>query len=268
MKIGVSGITGKMGKAVIQEIINNEFLELSSGLVRANSGLEGKDIGELVSLDRIGIFSTDKINEFVLNCDAIIDFSSPALSLELAECCAAAQKVFVCGTTGLNESEKNQLTKLAQKTVIIWSANMSIGVNLLLNLIEKASSVLHEDYDVEIVEMHHNQKLDSPSGTALLLGSAVASGRNVVLQEVANMSRFGIKAKRKKGEIGFAALRGGDVIGDHSVIFAGNGERIEFSHKSSNRDIFAKGAVRAAIWGSGKKAGFYSIRDVLNANSR
>jgi 4-hydroxy-tetrahydrodipicolinate reductase len=169
----------------------------------------------------------------------------------------------VCGTTGFSEAEKQQFASYSAKAVIIWSSNMSLGVNLLMNLVEKVAGILHDDFDVEIVEMHHKNKVDAPSGTALSLGAAVAKGRGVDLQAVGKSTRSGKEAKREKGEIGFASLRGGDVIGDHSVIFAGDGERIELTHKASNRDIFAKGAIRAAIWGSAKQPGFYSMRDVL-----
>ena len=263
MKIGISGITGKMGKVLIEQVTANEFLELASGLVRKNSALIGDDIGKITNRENLGILATDNLEDFVKNSTAIIDFSTPSLTVALAEKCSELGKIMVCGTTGLNESERNYLAQLAQKTVIVWSANMSLGVNLLSNLIEKAAAILHDDFDIEIVEMHHNRKIDAPSGTALLLGNAAAKGRGVNLQEVGVMSRFGNDAKRKKGEIGFAALRGGDVVGDHSVIFAGDGERIELTHKAQSRDIFAKGAIRAAIWASAQRPGFYSMRDVL-----
>jgi 4-hydroxy-tetrahydrodipicolinate reductase len=206
---------------------------------------------------------TSDINQFVQSCDAIIDFSAPALSLEMAAKCAEFKKVLVCGTTGFSEGEKQKFASYAKDTPIIWSSNMSLGVNLLMNLAEKVAGILRDDFDVEIVEMHHRNKVDAPSGTALSLGAAVAKGRGVDLEKVGTTTRSGKEAKRIKGEIGFATLRGGDVIGDHSVVFAGDGERIELTHKASNRDIFAKGAVRAAIWGSAKQPGFYSMRDVL-----
>ena len=184
--------------------------------------------------------------------------------MEIAKKCAEQKKVLVCGTTGFSENEKQQFASHAKDTVIIWSSNMSLGVNLLMNLTEKVAGILHEDFDVEIVEMHHKNKVDAPSGTSLSLGAAVAQGRHIELQKNAVMARVGKDAKRNKGEIGFATLRGGDVIGDHTVIFAGDGERIELTHKASSRDIFAKGAIRAAIWGTAKQPGFYSMRDVLN----
>ncbi len=263
MKIGITGITGKMGRTIAALVLQDSIAELASALVRKNSGYEGSDLGEFLGFEKSGTKMTSDLDQFVQNCEAIIDFSSPVLSLEVAEKCAQYKKVLVCGTTGFSDAEKQKFAANSKDAVIIWSSNMSLGVNLLMNLVEKVANVLHEDFDVEIVEMHHRNKVDSPSGTALSLGAAVAQGRGVDLKKVGNMARAGSKVKRESGEIGFAALRGGDVIGDHSVIFAGEGERVELTHKASNRDIFAKGAIRAAIWGSAKSAGFYSMRDVL-----
>lgn len=261
MKIGVTGISGRMGRAIASLVIQDPLVDLSTGLARKNSG---EDLGEFLGFEKSNNQATSDIDQFVQSCDAIIDFTSPALSLEIAKKCAEHKKVLVCGTTGFSEDEKKTFAANAEKTVIIWSSNMSLGVNLLMNLSEKVASILHDDFDVEIVEMHHNNKVDAPSGTALSLGAAVAKGRNINLEEKAVMARVGKDAKRNKSEIGFATLRGGDVIGDHTVIFAGEGERIELTHKASNRNVFAKGAVRAAIWGSAKEPGFYSMRDVLN----
>ena len=264
MKIAVTGIGGKMGRVIGSLIVKDEIAELSSGLVRASSGLEGLDLGEFLGFEKNNILITSNIDEFVKSCDAVIDFSAPSLSLEIAEKCAKYKKVLVCGTTGFLDEEKQKFSNFANETVIIWSSNMALGVNLLMNLVEKVAEILHDDFDVEILEMHHNKKIDAPSGTALSLGSAVAKGRGIELKQNAIMARVGKEEKRDKGEIGFATLRGGDVIGDHIVIFAGEGERIELAHKASNRDIFAKGAIRACFWGSAQKAGFYSMRDVLN----
>lgn len=264
MKIGVTGITGRMGRTIASIVLQHELVELSSALVRAGGGLEGGDLGEFLGFEKSGAKMTSDIDQFIQSCHAIIDFSSPALSLEIAAKCAENKKVLICGTTGFSENEKQKFAANASSTVIVWSSNMSLGVNLLMNLAEKVAGILHDDFDVEIVEMHHKNKVDAPSGTALSLGAAVAQGRNIELQKSAVMARVGKEAARQKGEIGFATLRGGDVIGDHSVIFAGDGERIELTHKASNRDIFAKGAIRAAIWGSAKNPSFYSMRDVLN----
>jgi 4-hydroxy-tetrahydrodipicolinate reductase len=264
MKIGVTGVTGRMGRTIATLVLQDSVVELASALVRQGGGQEGGDLGEFLGFEKNGGKLISDIDQFIQSCDAIIDFSAPALSLEMAQKCAENKKVLVCGTTGFSDVEKQKFASFAKDAVIIWSSNMSLGVNLLMNLAEKVAGILHEDFDIEILEMHHNNKVDSPSGTALSLGAAVAKGRGVDLKTVGNMARVGKEAKRQKGEIGFAALRGGDVIGDHTVIFAGDGERVELTHKASNRDIFAKGAIRAAIWGSAKNPGFYSMRDVLN----
>ena len=264
MKIGVTGITGRMGRTIASQILQDPVVELASGLIRAESAVKVADLGEFLGFNKNGGKMISDLDQFIASCDAVIDFSSPALSLEIAAKCAATKKVLVCGTTGFSDEEKKAFAANAANTVIIWSSNMSLGVNLLMNLAEKVAGILHDDFDIEIVEMHHKNKVDAPSGTALSLGAAVAKGRGVDLQVVGKTTRSGTEAKREKGEIGFAALRGGDVIGDHTVIFAGEGERIELTHKASSRDIYAKGAIRAAIWGSAKQPGFYSMRDVLN----
>jgi 4-hydroxy-tetrahydrodipicolinate reductase len=263
MKIGITAITGKMSKKIAELVALNPVVELAGGLVRQGNNFDGADLGEFVGQEKSGNKITSDIDNFFKHCDGIIDFSSPSLSLECAKKAAEHKKILVCGTTGFSDAEKKQLTEYAKNSVIIWSSNMSIGINLLMSLVEKAASVLHSDYDIEIVEMHHREKVDAPSGTALSLGASAAKGRSVDLQEAGKMTRFGNNSKRQKSEIGFASLRGGDVIGDHTVIFAGNGERIEFVHKASNRDVFAVGAIRAAIWGSGQKNGFYQMKDVL-----
>ncbi len=252
-----------MGKAIAELVVADPIAELVAGFVRKGNNFDGLDLGEFLGQEKTGYKITSDLDAFCKSCDAIIDFSSPAFSIECAKKAAQYQKVFVCGTTGFSEEDKILLAELAKNMPVIWSSNMSVGVNVLFSLAEKVAAILREDYDVEIVEMHHRNKVDAPSGTALSLGAAVAKGRGVDFQEVAKMSRFGTDAKRQKGEIGFAALRGGDVIGDHTVVFAADGERVELTHKATNRNVFASGAIRAAIWGSNKKAGFYLMKDVL-----
>lgn len=264
MKIGVTGITGRMGRAIAQIVDNDPIVQLSTGLVRPGNNFDGMDIGEFLGDEKNSRLITSDFNKFFSECDAVIDFSSPALSLQCAKLAAQHKKTFVCGTTGFSDEEKSVLRKCAQSTVVIWSSNMSIGVNLLISLTEKVSSILRDDFDIEIVEMHHKNKVDSPSGTALSLGAAAAKGRSVDIKDTAVMSRVGNDTKRERGQIGFAALRGGDVIGDHSVVFAGEGERVEFTHKATNRSVFASGAVRAAIWGTNQNPGFYLMKDVLS----
>lgn len=265
MKVGIVGVTGRMGRAVAKLVNENAITDVSYGITKSDDQLIGKDVGEILGLDKIGANIGDDFEELFKSSDVVIDFSTPQITLKCAKLAVKHKKTLISGTTGLTENEKQTLGKLAQDTVIIWSSNMSIGVNLLFNLSQEVAAILHDDYDVEILEMHHNQKVDAPSGTALSLGEAVAKGRGLDFGEVSRKTRDGIIGKRDKNEIGFASLRGGDVIGDHTVIFAGNGERIELAHKASNREIYARGAIRAAIWSDGKTNGFYSMRDVISS---
>lgn len=263
MKIGIVGAAGRMGRALVEETLILDGCDLAGGIVRNKSEFEGMDLGSLVNLEPVGINASASIPHLVEISDAIIDFSNPKTSIETASLCADSHTVHVIGTTGFEDAEKAELQSFAKRTPIIWSANMSIGVNILQMLVEKTAALLDDDYDIEVLEMHHCRKVDAPSGTALALGQAAAKGRNVDLKDTAKKSRDGIIGARPQGEIGFATLRGGDVIGDHTVIFAGSGERIELSHKASNRRIYAKGALKAALWARDKEAGFYSMADVF-----
>lgn len=264
MKIAITGINGRMGKTVAKAVLENDLTDISSALLEPANKLVGADVGKIIGGDEIGIKATDNLEEFVKNAEVIIDFSAPNLTVDLAKMVAKYDKILVSGTTGLSEEQKQELKTLSKDCVIIWSSNMSIGVNLLMNLAEQVARILHSDYDAEIFEMHHRNKVDAPSGTALSLGEAVARGRNLNFGEVSRKTRDGIIGKRSENEIGFCSLRGGDVIGDHSVIFAGSGERVELTHKASSREIYALGALRAAIWAEGKPSGFYTMRDVLS----
>ncbi len=267
MKIGIIGINGRMGKIVATEVIKNDFTDISGGLVRMGSPLVGNDIGSIIGREILSIKATDNLETLVANCEVVIDFSNPQLTLQIANLTAKHQKILVSGTTGLGDEEKIKLQEYSKNCTIIWSANMSIGVNLLMNLAEQVAKILHSNYDVEILEMHHRNKVDAPSGTAIALGEAVAKGRNLNFGEACRKTREGIVGARVENEIGFCALRGGDVIGDHSVIFAGDGERVELVHKASNREIYAIGAIRAAIWAEGKAKGFYTMQDVLKTSA-
>lgn len=259
MKIGIIGCAGRMGKTLVEEILGRNDCTLSGGTERASSPLIGTEIapGSKVKV-------SDNIEKLVEMSDAVIDFTKPEVSLNTAEFCAKHKRIHIIGTTGFSDQQRKLLEICAKETAILISSNMSVGVNLLQMLVEKVASVLGDEFDIEIVEMHHRKKVDAPSGTALSLGEAAAKGRKVSLDKVATKSREGITGERNKGEVGFATLRGGDVVGDHTVIFAGDGERIELTHKASNRTIYAKGAVRAALWAKGKKPGLYSISDVLD----
>lgn len=264
MKIGITGIRGRMSTALALEIINNSLFDISGALVRQGYDEVGEDIGEFLDLDKkTNSIITDDLEQLFDDSEAVIDFSSPELTMQCVEMASQKGKILITGTTGLTEDNLQRMKELSNNCVIVHSNNMSIGINLLMNLVEETASLLSHDFDAEVLEMHHKHKKDAPSGTALMLGKAIADGRNLNLTDVARKSRDGIIGERKDNEIGFATLRGGDVVGEHTVIFAGSGERIELSHKATSRLIFVNGAIRATIWASGKTNGFYTMQDVL-----
>lgn len=263
MKIGVTGCAGRMGKMLMSRVLTHNGCELAGGSERRESGFIGRDLGEVLGGRALGITVTAYPFELFDAVDAVLDFTAPAASVEHAKIAAETGKILIVGTTGLTAEQTDVLKKCAEKTVIVAAPNMSVGVNLLFALVKRAAAVLDPSYDIEIVEMHHRNKADAPSGTALGLGRAAAEGRQVALDDVARYERHGIIGARPAGEIGFAALRGGDVVGDHTVIFAGAGERVELTHKAASREIFADGAIKAALWARGKPAGLYTMQDVL-----
>jgi 4-hydroxy-tetrahydrodipicolinate reductase len=263
MKIAVAGCSGRMGREVLKAVLASEEAALVAGSLRPGSPEAGQDLGWLAGVRPIGILATENIQQLFEKSDAIIDFTIPSQSVALARMAAEAGKVLICGTTGLNTEQKQLLREASTHTAIVHSHNMSLGVNLLLSLVEKTARALDDSFDIEITEMHHRLKVDAPSGTALTLGEAAAKGREVRLKDVEQRSREGQTGPRSEGAIGFSVLRGGDVIGDHTVIFAGPGERIELTHKASNRTIYAYGALKAALWAAQQKPGLYSMQDVL-----
>lgn len=263
IKIGIVGCAGRMGQMLLQEVLDSDGVELSGGTEREGGPAAGKDIGELLGRGKLGLAVTTDARALFQASDAVIDFTAPTATLAHARLAAELGKVHVIGTTGLGSAEEEVLHEAAAKTAIVLAPNFSVGVNLLMALVKKVAGVLGDDYDIEIVEMHHHHKVDSPSGTALGLGRAAAAGRKVALEDVWVKERDGLIGARKPGDIGFATLRGGDVVGDHSVMFAAEGERIELTHKASSRSVFAKGAIRAACWAHGKQPGLYSMADVL-----
>lgn len=265
LSIAISGASGRMGLALIRALAAHPQLRLAAAGLRPGAEDATKRALELAGLAYAIPQLTTRLEALVDAADAVIDFSAPEHALHLAGLCAAQGKSFISGTTGLSAAQRDALKQLGTQTRIVWSANMSVGVNLLMGLVEQTAGLLGPEADIEIVEMHHRHKVDAPSGTALALGEAAAHGRQVALNDVAVRSRDGHTGARKPGEIGFATLRGGDVIGDHTVIFAMPGERIELSHKSTTRDIFANGALVAAVWAAGRANGFYSMRDVVKA---
>jgi 4-hydroxy-tetrahydrodipicolinate reductase len=237
---------------------------ITGGTEPAGSSLIGADIGELAGVGRLGVPITTDPLEIFIRSEGVIDFTSPAATAEHAGLAAQARIVHVIGTTGLSTQEDDAVLAASRHAVIVKSGNMSLGVNLLAALTKKAAEVLGPDYDIEVVEMHHRMKVDAPSGTALMMGRAAADGRKIGLDDHSVRVRDGHTGVRKRGDIGFATLRGGDVIGDHTVIFAGPGERVELTHRAGDRQLFARGAIRAAQWGKGKPPGLYSMRDVLD----
>jgi 4-hydroxy-tetrahydrodipicolinate reductase len=246
-----------------QMITASDKARLVGAVERKGHDWIGQDLGVAMGGAKLGVTVTDDALDAFAQAQAVVDFTAPAATLEFAKLAAQARLVHVIGTTGFTDAEIAALEPAARHAVIVRAGNMSLGVNLLVQLTRKVAAALDEDFDIEIVESHHNQKVDAPSGTALMLGEAAAQGRGVTLADVADRGRDGITGARKRGHIGFAALRGGDVIGEHDVIFAGPGERIVLRHLASDRGLFARGALRAALWGQGKPPGAYDMLDVL-----
>jgi 4-hydroxy-tetrahydrodipicolinate reductase len=263
LKIAISGAGGRMGIALIRALSAHPTLELVATGIRPNTASLIRNQFEQAGVSFAAEMFVESTAELFSVADAVIDFTAPEHTVGLAGLAALHKKILISGTTGLNSTQKEALIRAGESTRVIWSANMSVGVNLLMALVEHTSAKLGADSDIEILEMHHRQKVDAPSGTALALGEAAARGRGISLHDVAVKSRDGHTGARKSGDIGFATLRGGDVIGDHTVMFASNGERIELSHKASSRDIYARGALVAAQWASAKPNGFYTMRDVV-----
>jgi 4-hydroxy-tetrahydrodipicolinate reductase len=262
-KIGVVGCGGRMGRMLVAEIAATQGCSVAGGSEAPQSGYINQDIGELAGIGRIGIPIGEAVDKLIRVSDVVLEFTSPAATAEHAALAAAFGKAMVIGTTGLSAAQGDVVREAARNIPIVWAPNMSLGVNVLLSVVEEVARRLGPDWDIEIVEMHHRGKIDAPSGTALALGHAAAAGRQVPLEEVEQRARDGITGPRRPGDIGFAALRGGDVTGDHQVIFAGAGERLELTHRATTRAIYAKGAVRAARWIVGRPAGLYGLKDVL-----
>lgn len=252
-----------MGRTLLRLANNNPQLSVIGGLEPEGSPFLGSDLGQLIGVSHIGVQVTDDPLEAIRKADGIIDFSHPSVSAEIAGYAAQARITHIIGTTGFSAEQENLIEAAARHATIVKSGNMSLGVNLLAGLVETAAAALGSDWDIEILDMHHRHKIDAPSGTALLLGEAAAKGRNIDLNENRESGRDGISEPRKDGAIGFAALRGGSVVGDHEVIFASEGEQIRLVHRAESRDIFASGALKAALWAQGQSSGLYSMRDVL-----
>jgi 4-hydroxy-tetrahydrodipicolinate reductase len=263
MKIAVLGAAGRMGQSLARAVAATEGCVLAGGVEAKSSPAVGRDLGEVAGLGPLGIPITDDPLPLFAEIDGVLDFTAPTATVAFAGLAAQARIVHVIGTTGLSPDDMATIEAAARHAAIVKAGNMSLGVNLLAGLTERVARTLGPEFDIEILELHHRHKRDAPSGTALMLGEAAASGRGVALKDRAVRSREGDVGPRREGDIGFAVMRGGDVVGEHKVIFAGDGERIELVHVATDRGIFARGAVRAALWARGQEPGLYSMADVL-----
>ncbi|MCB8840761.1 4-hydroxy-tetrahydrodipicolinate reductase [Aurantimonas sp. VKM B-3413] len=267
MRLVVLGAAGRMGRTLVQIVAQTPGAELSAALEQPNSPALGRDAGALAGVDELGVTVAADPEAALEGADGILDFTVPSVSTGYARRAAERGLVHVIGTTGFSADEEAEIAAAAERAVIVKSGNMSLGVNLLAGLVEQAARALGPAaFDLEVLEMHHKHKVDAPSGTALLLGEAAAKGRGIDLAETSVRSRDGHTGARPEGTIGFATLRGGSVVGEHTVILAGEGERIELTHRATDRAIFARGAVAAALWAKDRPAGLYSMRDVLGLN--
>ncbi|MBP1851707.1 4-hydroxy-tetrahydrodipicolinate reductase [Rhizobium halophytocola] len=268
MKLVVVGASGRMGQALIRIIHEAEGTVLHAAVERPGAAAIGRDAGEIAGLGPIGITVTDDPLAAFLAADGVIDFTAPAASVEFAALAAQARIVHVIGTTGCSPDDEAKFEAAGRHARVVKSGNMSLGVNLLSVLVKQAAKALDAaGWDIEVLEMHHKHKVDAPSGTALLLGDAAAAGRGIDLADHSVRVRDGHTGPREQGSIGFATLRGGSVVGDHSVVLAGEGELITLSHNALDRTIFARGALKAALWARDRKPGYYSMLDVLGLSS-
>ncbi len=263
MLLAIMGAAGRMGRELIRTVYDTEGCEVAGAIERPGSPFLGKDAGEVAGVGHLGVPIVAEALPLFTHIEGVLDFTTPAASLEAAALSAQARIVHVIGTTGFTAEDQAKLEAASRHAAIVKSGNMSLGVNLLAALVEQAARALDDSFDIEILEMHHKHKVDAPSGTALLLGESAAKGRNIALAENSVRSRDGHTGERPHGAIGFATLRGGSVVGDHTVIFAGAGERLELTHRAQDRQIFARGAVAAALWAQGRGPGLFSMRDVL-----
>jgi 4-hydroxy-tetrahydrodipicolinate reductase len=262
LKVVIAGCSGRMGHALLESVFADAELVLHGALDRAENPHLGRDAGEQFG-KLSGIKVTADVAAALNGADVLVDFTRPEASMQYLDACQKANVSMVIGTTGFSAEQKTAIEAASKNISIVFAPNMSVGVTLLINLVEQAAKVLKDGYDIEVVEMHHRHKVDAPSGTALRLGEAAAHGIGQDLKDCAIYAREGVTGEREAGKIGFATLRGGDVVGDHTVMFAGIGERVEITHKASSRATFAIGALRAAKFLAGKKSGQFDMQDVL-----
>ncbi|CAH0532699.1 4-hydroxy-tetrahydrodipicolinate reductase [Vibrio stylophorae] len=266
VNIAIAGAAGRMGRNLVNAVQQAENAALGAANERPESSLIGADAGEVAGIGRLDVAISDNFDKSVNAFDVLIDFTAPDATMDNLALCAAHGKAIVIGTTGFTEAQKEQIQQYAQQIPVVMAPNYSVGVNLVFKLLEQAAKVMGDYCDIEIIEAHHRHKVDAPSGTALGMGEAIAGAMGNQLSDVAVFAREGITGERDRNEIGFATIRAGDIVGEHTAMFADIGERVEITHKASSRMTFANGAVRAAIWLGDKSAGFYTMRDVLDLN--
>ena len=264
IRVVVTGVSGRMGQMIVSGVLSSKKTRLVGALEREGHEWIGKDLGLVSGLKSLGVEVSDDPASVFKNADAIIDFSAPKASVEFSKLAAECGIVHVIGTTGFNDQDLALIENSGKKAKIIRAGNMSLGINLLVQLTKKVAANLDNDFDIEIIETHHNKKVDAPSGTALMLGNAAADGRQISLSNVRDSGRDGITGARNKGDIGFVSIRGGDVVGEHDVLFAAAGERITLRHVATDRAIFVRGALKAVEWGIRQEPGEYSMKDVLD----
>ena len=266
--IVVTGASGRMGRMLIRAVTDSPRARLVGAVERPGHDWVGQDAGTAMGGAELGVTVTDDALAAFAQAQAVIDFTAPAATVEFAALAAQARAVHVIGTTGLSDDDLARIAAAARHAPVVRAGNMSLGVNLLVQLTKRVAAALDADFDIEVIEAHHNRKVDAPSGTALMLGEAAAQGRGARLEDVRDSGRDGITGARRRGDIGFAAIRGGDIVGEHDVLFAGPGERITLRHVASDRAVFARGALKAALWGQDKAPGEYDMIDVLGLSDR
>lgn len=266
LRVAITGASGRMGRQLIQAVTNTEGVVLGAALERKGSSLVGSDAGEVAGIGKIGILVSDNVTAIADQIDILIDFTRPEATMDYLDFCVAHDKKMIIGTTGFSDAGKQAIQQAADKIGIVFASNYSVGVNLVFKLLEKAAKVMGDYCDIEVIEAHHRYKVDSPSGTALSMGEHIAKALGRDLNTHGVFVREGIIGERKRDEIGFATIRAGDIVGEHSVWFADQGERVEIAHKASSRMTFANGAIRAAKWLKGQNHGLFDMTDVLDLN--
>lgn len=263
LRVAIAGCSGRMGKSLIQAAQNDKDIKVTAATVSPSSKDKNRDIGLIAGIEPLQIKSSDNLKSIIEHFDILIDFTNPVATLEHLKICAQHHKRLVIGTTGLTQEQEIALKKMSSTIPLVFAPNMSIGINLCFGLLKQAAHVLGDTVDIEIIEAHHRHKLDAPSGTALKMGEIIASTLGRDLTTVSSYGRQGMDNPRKRETIGFSSIRGGDIVGEHTVIFAGEGERLEITHRASQRHIFAQGAIKAAKWLASKEKGFYTMQDVV-----